>query len=123
MKKSILLAGLVFLVGCSAVIAGNYLNKGIEELNIDEAYAVLRGNLTSHEEYYKAFEIIGFVKGARATYYMKYGENKKIANCINKSPLIWEDIVFDKYKKGDLSSDTTFVVELLKEMDKCVSKK
>lgn len=122
MKKYSLFLFIGFLFGCSAVVASNYMNKDIYKLNMNDAYALLRGNLTTQQEYYKAFEMIGYVKGVMLTTAYESKTDKEFA-CINKSPLVWEDIVFDKYKKGDLSSDALFCNEIIKEIRKCLGKK
>lgn len=122
MKKFSLLILIGFLIGCTSVIASNYLEKDIYERNMNDAYALLRGNLTTQDEYYKAFEMIGFVKGITFTF-ANAASTEKEYDCVNKSPLVWEDIVFDKYKKGELSSNSIFVSELIKEVSKCIKKK
>jgi hypothetical protein len=122
MKKIFLLLFIGFLIGCSSVIASNYLEKDVYELNINDSYALLRGDLTTQSEYYQAFQMIGFVKGVVHTFISSTSTEKEY-DCINKSPLVWEDIIFDKYKKSELSSSAIFADELIKEVGKCIKKK
>ena len=122
MKKISLLLLIGFLLACTSAIASNYLEKNIYERNMNDAYALLRGNSATQDEYYKAFEMIGFVKGLTFAF-ANTASTEKEYDCVNKSPLVWEDIVFDKYKKGELSSNAIFVNELIKEVSKCIKKK
>ena len=113
--KKVLLA----LVMCAWAVNANARcfdsSKGSDEhdsCTVSEAYGVYNGvkndDWSSFLDYHR-----GYVHANLDMLNVFYGYNKDLYDCFNASPKLIQDIIFDKYKKGDVNGNANFTEQIL----------
>lgn len=108
MKKNLLsLFVCLWTVNANARCFDTSKNDGEFNLcTVHEAYSVANNiNFTNYHA--------GYVHATINVIDLYNDFNKDLSDCVNTSPALIQDIIFDKYKKGDINADIDFKVQIL----------
>ena len=123
--KKVLLSLFVCLwtVNANARCFDTSKNDGeIRSCTVDEAYIVKNGQDVDRKLYFVIYHA-GYVRATINMIDLYNDFNEDLYDCVKTSPALIPDIIFDKYKKGDINGDKDFTTQieivLLERLNNC----